>query len=190
MTAQPDRRRRRIVPIVDARFQLKYTALITSIGVGVTAVMGYFLYHQHRNNTRLLDLDDNLREQVIRGDQIFLLSLFVGVLVMAAVLVVWGLIVTHRISGPLVLVARYLDDIAAGHYPDVRPLRRRDELQEFFGAFEEAVVALKQRDSELLAALEAGGESPEQALATLQATCDSLRRKLGHGPTGAAVDRG
>ncbi len=178
MVDQQDRKRRRMVPIVDARFQLKYTALITGLGIGVMAVMGYFLYHQHRNNTRLLDLDDHLREQVIRGDQIFLLSLFVGVLIMGIVLVLWGLIVTHRISGPLYLVARYLDDIANGSYPDVRPLRRHDELQEFFGAFEEAVSALKERDRELMATLDGCGDDGDKALEAVKHVRENLRRTL------------
>lgn len=180
-TAAPEsgRIRRRVIPIVDSRFQLKYTALITGLGVGVTAVMGFFLYHQHRNNTRLLDLDDSLREQVIRGDQIFLLSLFVGVLIMAIVLVLWGLIVTHRISGPLYLVARYLDDIAAGQYPDVRPLRRHDELQEFFASFEEAVMALRRRDQEMLSKLGEGGDDADKALVAVKHLQATLKHSLG-----------
>ena len=104
------RSRRRTIPIVDARFQWKYTLLIMALGVGVTAVMGGLLYRAHMDNTRLLDLDGNaiLQEQVIRGDQIFLLYLILSVVLMAMVLAIWGLIVTHRISGPLYLVARYL----------------------------------------------------------------------------------
>ena len=35
-------------------------------------------------------------------------------------LAVWGLIVTHRISGPLYIVARYLGVLGSGRYPDMR----------------------------------------------------------------------
>ncbi len=142
------RRRRRTLPIVDARFQWKYTLIITALGVGVTAVMGAFLYKAHVDNTRLLDLDGNtlLQEQVMRGDQIFLLYLIVAVVVMAVALAFWGLVVTHRISGPLYILERYLGILADGRYPDLRPLRKRDELHEFFAAFEEAVNVLRTRD--------------------------------------------
>src|SRR5688572_18276398 len=149
------RKRRRVIPIVDARFQWKYTLLITALGVGVMTIMGSLLYKSHQDNTRILKLDPTLQEQVIRGDQIFLLQVVLAVIVMAIVLSVWGLIVTHRISGPLYLVARYLEVIADGQYPDVRPLRKRDELQEFFAAFEEAVTALRNRDLEALRDLDA-----------------------------------
>ena len=47
-----------------------------------------------------------------------------------------------------------LDEVADGRYPDLRPLRKRDELQEFFGAFEEAINALKHRDQAALQEVE------------------------------------
>lgn len=142
------RSRRRAIPIVDARFQWKYTLIITALGVGVTAIMGAFLYKAHVDNTSMLNLDGNehIREQVMRGDQIFLLYLIASVVVMAVALAFWGLVVTHRISGPLHILARHLGVLADGRYPDLRPLRKRDELQEFFDTFEEAVSALKNRD--------------------------------------------
>lgn len=148
------RHRRRIIPIIDARFQWKYTLLIIALGVGVSFVMGALLYRTYLENTRLLDIDPRFQDQVMMGDRIFLVYMVLGVVLMAVVLGVWGLIVTHRISGPLYIVARYLDVMAEGQYPDVRPLRKRDELQEFFASFEEAVNALRSRDVDNLRQLE------------------------------------
>ena len=155
--ANDGRPRRRIVPIVDARFQWKYTLLIMALGVGLTAIMGAFLYKAHIDNTRLLDLAGNqlLQAEVMRGDQIFLLYLIVLIVLMGVGLGFWGLVVTHRVSGPLHVVARYLAAIASGHYPDVRPLRKRDELHEFFSAFEEAVSAMRNRDIMVLRDIDA-----------------------------------
>ena len=166
------RPRRRAIPIVDARFQWKYTLIITALGVGITAIMGAFLYRAHADNTRLLELDGNLllQQQVMRGDQIFLLYLIVLVVVMALALALWGLVVTHRVSGPLHVIARYLNELAEGRYPDLRPLRKHDELQEFFAVFEEAVGSLKTRDAsamknidEALAAAKKAGQSDARA---------------------------
>lgn len=153
----PLRRRRRTIPVIDARFQWKYTLLITALGAGITAVMGAFLYRAHRDNTQLLDLDGNvlLQEQVMRGDQIFLLYLIVLVVVIALALAFWGLVITHRISGPLYILARFLGEMAEGRYPDLRPLRKHDELQDLFAAFEEAVSTLRARDARTLESLEA-----------------------------------
>lgn len=163
------RQKRRLVPVVDARFQWKYTLLITSLGVGITAIMGAFLYSKYVEATRLLELSERFRGEVARSDQIFLFYLIVLVLLMATALTVGGIIVTHRISGPLFLVARYLDAIADGRYPDMRPLRKGDELHEFFAAFEGAVDVMKARDREwareLKVALDAGDPEALKALA-------------------------
>lgn len=197
VATSPGRARRRLVPVIDARFQWKYTLLITALGVGVTAIMGGFLYRSHVTNTRVLELSEALRQEVARNDQIFLLYLVVLVVVMALVLAIWGIIVTHRISGPLYIVARYLSVIAAGQYPDVRPLRKRDELHEFFAAFEEAVNAMRNRDiaavRELDEALaDARKNSDKQAAidalaVAVQRHRDALSRSIGRGE-GAAVE--
>ena len=152
MNLNSGRKKRRMFPVVDARFQWKYTLMITAIGAGVAMFMGLFLYQAHQENTKLLELSQivGLREQVSRGDRIFLLYLIIFVLVMATALMLGGLVVTHRISGPLYLVARYLGDMADGLHPDLRPLRKRDELQAFFSAFEDATTFLRKRDEELL----------------------------------------
>ncbi|MBN1962478.1 MAG: hypothetical protein JW841_16205 [Deltaproteobacteria bacterium] len=143
-----NRSRRRAIPIIDARFQWKYTLIITALGVGITAIMGAFLYRAHADNTRLLELEGNLllQQQVMRGDQIFLLYIVVLVIVMTVALAFWGLVVTHRVSGPLHVIARYLNQLADGRYPDLRPLRKHDELQDFFATFEDAVNRLKNKD--------------------------------------------
>ncbi len=143
-----------MIPVIDARFQWKYTLIVAALGVSVTSLLGGALYRQHVGNTQLLVLDDRMREQVIQGDQMFLLSLLLGIIVLGVVLTAWGLVVTHRISGPLYLVANYLDDLAEGAYPDVRPLRKRDELQEFFNVFASAVTCMKGNDSALLTELD------------------------------------
>jgi hypothetical protein len=142
------RKRRRAVPIVDARFQWKYTLIITALGAGVASIMGGFLYKAYGENTRLLDLEGNvaLQQEMMRNDQIFLLYLIVFVLVMGVALAFFGLVVTHRISGPLHILQRYLSVLATGRYPDLRPLRKHDELHDFFVSFEEAVHGMRNRD--------------------------------------------
>lgn len=185
-----NRRRRRVIPIIDARFQWKYTLLIVALGVGVSFVMGAFLYRTYLENTRLLELDERLHDQVAMGDQIFLLYMIMGVVLMAVVLGIWGLIVTHRISGPLYLVARYLDVLAEGQYPDVRPLRKRDELQEFFATFEEAVSAMRSRDTKNLRELEQAlqGQDANTLRKAVERVRGTLAQSLGLAEGGVSVE--
>lgn len=160
------RARRRLIPIVDAAFQWKYTLFIVALGVGTACVLGGLLYHAHQANTRLLDLggDARLQEQVARADQWFLYYLLGSIVLMAFSLGLGGLVVTHRISGPAYLVARYCNVLAHGHYPDVRPLRKHDELQQFFGAFCGAIHSMRDRDLHNLRHLELAEAKAKAAL--------------------------
>lgn len=166
---------RRKTYIVDPRFQWKYTTIIVLLGAGVAALMGAFLYRAYAENTRILDIDPRYAAEMQRADQIFLLYLIALVVVMAVALGFWGIIVTHRISGPLYILGRYLGVLADGRFPDLRPLRRKDELHEFFNAFADAIAALKAREKGELRhigqamevidrALDGGGDDAKLAL--------------------------
>ncbi|TAL37117.1 MAG: hypothetical protein EPN93_06750 [Spirochaetes bacterium] len=52
---------------------------------------------------------------------------------------------THRISGPAMVISDHIRTIIAGKYPNVRPLREDDELQELNGLVKEMVEKLKER---------------------------------------------
>src|SRR5258705_10805660 len=48
--------KRRSIPVVDKAFQYKYTAIIVSIVVVVSAVLGYFLFQSYLEMNRIMDL--------------------------------------------------------------------------------------------------------------------------------------
>lgn len=156
---------RRKTYIVDPRFQWKYTTIIVLLGAGVAALMGAFLYRAYAENTRILDIDPRYAAEMGRADQIFLLYLIALVVVMAVALGFWGIIVTHRISGPLYILSRYLGVLADGKFPDLRPLRRKDELHDFFNAFADAIAALKAREKSELREIVLALETIDKGLA-------------------------
>ena len=151
------RRRRRLVPIIDAGFQWTYTIWIVALGAGTASVMGWLLYDANRATTRLLQLSSTpiLAASLEQADAGLLWGLVAAVLGLAVLLGVWGLIVTHRISGPCVVVTRQLQELERGSYPEVRPPRRYDALPNLVNALAAAVAALQQRDRAALQALSA-----------------------------------
>lgn len=74
----------------------------------------------------------------------------------------WSILMTHRICGPMFVMKRYLNDLAQGRIPSLRPLRKRDEFKDLYEAFDQAVTALrtaKQRELvQLRTALETARE--------------------------------
>jgi signal peptidase II len=72
-------------------------------------------------------------------------NLLITVVVLVPVMIGVGILVTHRVAGPVYRFEKYLSEIARGE--DVGPcvLRDGDELQELCDRLNEAVVALKEQ---------------------------------------------
>jgi nitrogen fixation/metabolism regulation signal transduction histidine kinase len=82
-------------------------------------------------------------------------------LLMAAALGLFGVLITHRVAGPVYVMSHYVSVLARGRFPLMRPLRKRDELKGFFERFQDAIEALRQREADEAATL-------EQSLTTLR----------------------
>jgi methyl-accepting chemotaxis protein len=87
----------------------------------------------------------------IESQQRTLLRTLIVVLVLLVVAVgLMGIVVTHRVAGPVYKMTRQLGALTEGHLKVPDPLRRGDELGYFFEAFEKMVRALRtQREAEL-----------------------------------------
>jgi nitrogen fixation/metabolism regulation signal transduction histidine kinase len=42
---------------------------------------------------------------------------------------------THKISGPIYIMSKYMREVINGGFPELRPLRKKDELKEFYELF-------------------------------------------------------
>jgi nitrogen fixation/metabolism regulation signal transduction histidine kinase len=103
----------------------------------------------------------------------------------ALVVALWlaGIVVTHKVAGPIFKMKRQLRALENGNFEVPSPLRRGDELKDFFDAFNDMVRALRKRQEgeiELLdsaiSKLEAGssGEKLEPLRELRQQMLDSL----------------
>jgi len=146
--AAPKRVRRRIFKLIDPKFQMKYTLIIVAVGVVVSAVLGYFIYYLTAENRDLLGIDAELMPHVEQQDSHYMLMLIGFVVVMALFLFLWGILITHRVAGPIFIISRYLRELGEGRPPQTRPLRRGDELKEFFDTFSATVAAVRQANLE------------------------------------------
>jgi len=52
---------------------------------------------------------------------------------------------THRIAGPISVIDRYLEDLMKGTTPDIRPLRKSDELKDFYQRFTAFIESLRRK---------------------------------------------
>lgn len=157
--------------LIDRRLQLKYTAWMVAIAAGLSAGFGVLMYRAHLEATALADLPDPLRPTVVTHDGRLLGVLVAIAVLMAVAIAIVGILLTHRVAGPLHLLSGYVETLGRGRHPQLRPLRRHDELRGLYGVFHEAVEALRARDrarlkelAQLAEGLEAlSDRSPEAA---------------------------
>jgi type IV secretory pathway TrbD component len=182
------RAHQRRVYLVDRAFQLKYTALLMGTGLLVALVFGLWIWQAHQQTTELVSVDPALRPVLEASDR-QLLYVFVGIAtLLAAALGLLGLVVTHRVAGPMFVMGHYMSVLAQGRFPRMRTLRRHDELKSFFHVFLQAVQKLKEREADHAAVLEeavermraAGSQASDlaPAIAALEAAALERRRAL------------
>ncbi len=89
-----------------------------------------------------IDLIKNLTQ---RNNLIFLIII---VFLIATGFILYPVLIrkTHKISGPIYLMSEYIRDVMNGKYPDLRPLRKKDELKEFYQLFSRLITFLKKRE--------------------------------------------
>jgi hypothetical protein len=74
--------------------------------------------------------------------------------VLSVVLAAYGIVLTHKVAGPLFKVANHLDKIRDGKLGVVYNLRKGDQLVDFFEHFKGAHDALRARTEEDIALID------------------------------------
>jgi hypothetical protein len=78
----------------------------------------------------------------------FLVILMISFIIFQSGLVFYLLIKrSHRISGPVMLLNRYIGELIEGRYPEIRPLRSGDDFKGLFANFVRLVEVMKSRES-------------------------------------------
>ncbi|RJP40533.1 MAG: hypothetical protein C4547_02700 [Phycisphaerales bacterium] len=186
-------RNRRRLRVINPAFQWKYT---------LTVVGGVFMIYTLMSCTLFGILHQQARRRVLFPDVtsvwentlVMIVCAAVFAVVMAAGLCLWSLVVTHRICGPLYVMERMLTHVAEGRRPDRRPLRRHDELKDFYALMWRALDRMEQREDayrqslrRVVDALDALTEREHDAAAIAGARCqvEELRRQLHEAVVGA-----
>jgi hypothetical protein len=128
--------------LIDREFQLKYIFMLASIGAGSIGLFGGLVWWAH---TAALEAGSG--SEGFAGMTILWLTVL-AVVGVAVALGLFGLVFTHRVAGPVHVMNLYVEALAAGHYPRLRPLRKYDELKKFFDRFSHAVERIRAREAE------------------------------------------
>lgn len=188
-SSAPKYRRRMRNYLLDVGLQIRYTMTIVIIAVLLTGGLGYKMYQATRDTSRVIELSGmadpaiagELQGQFASSDRWVLWGILgFGVVLVISVSAV-GILITHKVAGPLFKVAGFFSRVRENRLGAIPPpLRKGDELQEFYGSFRELHQALRERTEEdieiigaALAAVEPGGGAAAPALEELR----QLRRR-------------
>ncbi len=100
--------------------------------------------------TRASDLASQ-STQIEAQQRLVLIGLVAGLVVFVVVLGFAGIIFTHKIAGPIFKMKRLLREVGGGKLILREKLRKGDELQHFFEAFEQMVGDLRARQEKEIA---------------------------------------
>jgi methyl-accepting chemotaxis protein len=118
-------------------------------------------------------------QDILQRQRTMLTTLAVVLVLMVIGIGLAGILVTHRIVGPVFKVKRHLREVRDGHLKIPGKLRPGDELVDLFETFEEMVRALRSRQEQEIAMLDRAiasleGKAAPDALEPLHA----LRREM------------
>lgn len=173
--AESDPKRSRTRYWLDHGFQIRYTALLALSGLASALFFGAWMYRAHLTTTRVLAIEGALMPEVAREDQRIFFA-YIGLsLVMAAVLGLVGVALTHRVAGPLHVLSMCMGAVEEGRYPFVRALRKGDELVETLGDFKRMVDTLKEREGRVATELERAIAALDEAAKSRPQHADEYR---------------
>jgi signal transduction histidine kinase len=184
--------KRRLIPIVDRAFQFKYTGIILGVAAVTSSVLGAFLYGAYNEMNSILEVIATLNQmpgavpQDIDSESVTAVFRILGGSLVAEVVVlgVLGLIITHRVCGPIFVVTRHLQTMIDGKHPALRAQRAGDEFASLFDTFRKLIDKSRARDEDEAKKLGAviaaakDGRLGEAELSTLQALVDERRARL------------
>lgn len=107
-----------------------------------------------------------------------LVALFATLIVLVVAIGLGGIVVTHRVAGPIHKMKRQLSELGAGRLRKPGSLRRKDELADFFQTFNDTVERMRGRQQDRIAMLDAALAELKKGDEKVRATLTQLRDEL------------
>jgi nitrogen fixation/metabolism regulation signal transduction histidine kinase len=182
--------------LLDKRFQLKYTGMVVGVTLVVASILGALAYRESKGQTEAMqiqlamqpDLDPQAAASLEafgrERDRQILAGIIGGIAVLTIALGLTGIVVTHKMVGPAYKMRMLLAKVAAGALKVDGSLRRGDELQDVFAAFNDMIGNLRARQASEIALLDealakaAATGTPEEVLRIFRQVRDQMQAEL------------
>jgi nitrate/nitrite-specific signal transduction histidine kinase len=113
--------------------------------IKVVAQKHYNNIESIKGNIKKIQSNIASNNRIIKYNNILLILLVAVLIFQIAFLYFIMIRKTHRISGPIYVISNYIREIIDGRFPSMRPIRKGDELQDFYHLFTQMVESLRER---------------------------------------------
>jgi len=167
--------------LLDARYQVTFTLPMVLLATALFAGLGYVAMSKAETATKIginqidetgsayLESVEETRTTLLRRERSIDIGIVLVGLVLCLGLALYGVVLSHRVAGPLYRLRLELGKLRDGKLEPVSPLRKGDHLLELYDSFSRASAALReqeQREVDILrktiSAAEASGTTSEQ----------------------------
>jgi uncharacterized membrane protein YjgN (DUF898 family) len=118
--------------VLNPKMQFRMSIYFIAFGLAVLGVMIAAIFSQVNDVHELISMTDGVpvEQQLAIGEKLMsivrvAMIFFIFILMAAAV---YGVIVSHRIAGPMFAILAYIEELKKGNYTTHRELRPYDEL--------------------------------------------------------------
>lgn len=174
--------------LLDPRFQLKYSGYVVMVTLVVASTLGAIAFEQSHAQTEMLSIDLAMQGETSafieararEYDRNMAVAIVCGILALCGALGVTGVLITHRVVGPAYKLKRLFQHVIDGHLRLEGRLRKGDELQDVFEAYERMIETLRERQRAQIGAVEEviGLSRSSGASAETLARLEQLRQEL------------
>ncbi|MFC1611331.1 hypothetical protein ACFL6C_10245 [Myxococcota bacterium] len=177
--------------LLDTRYQVTFTLPMILIAAALFAGLGYVATRKAESATKIginqieqtgaayLEDVSATRDALLQRERVIKLGIIVVGILLCLTLAIYGIILTHRVAGPLYRLGVELRKLRDGQLAPVNPLRKGDRLMELYEDFRRATEALRNREERHIAVLRRVIEAAQQSPTFVDATeLEKLRARL------------
>ena len=174
--------------LLNRKYQLHYTLVMVLLAALLTSGLGYFWYGEMRQASKILEVNalatmselevQQIEADLAKSDHRRLALLISFAILMALILAGYGIVITHKVAGPLYKIARHMADVRDGKLYDLRDIRRGDQLHDFWLTFKSMHEEIRSSTEHDLAILDRTIAAAEGVLNAKSEAREDLTQRL------------
>ena len=132
--------------LINPKFQKKYVFWMSSTGIILTCINATIIYFFTKENydflVEMLEMTEEARGQMYQELYQIIGLLGVSSIVFMIIVSIWGIILSHRVAGPLHKLKMSIDNIKNGETDTRVFFRKNDHFQDFAASFNDMMDEL------------------------------------------------